>query len=69
MCPLAVQTFLTPDARLAEIAGILATGILRLHAQAARRAPAAEEFRQNPAKSTAPCLEVPEKPVLTVHTG
>ena len=61
---------LTPDERLAEVAGILAAGILRLHTRMALSADAARlSARENPAKSAAPGLEVPDETVLSVHNG
>ena len=55
---------LTPEARLRELAGILATGILR-HL----RRPAATPRANDSEDSGSARLEVPEKTVLSVHTG
>ena len=52
---------LTPDERFAEVAGILAAGILRLHTRAA--------LPENTAESGSPGLEVPDEAVLSVHSG
>ena len=59
---------LTPDQRLAEVASILAVGVLRLHMRAA----IPEDDEQLPAlgnlgKSDSPGLEVPGETVLSVH--
>lgn len=60
----------TPAERLAEVAGILATGILRLHTRVALSPDAAElSARKNLANSPAPGLEVPDETVLSVHNG
>ena len=61
---------LTPDQRLAEVASILAVGVLRLHMRAA----IPEDAEQLPApenleKSDSPGLEVPGETVLSVHNG
>ena len=61
---------LTPDERLAEVAGILSTGILRLHTRMALFPDAAGlSVRKNPVKSATPGLEVPDETVLSVHNG
>ncbi len=61
MRPIDDPSFLTPDERFTEVAGILAGGILRLHARAA--------LPENPAESGSPGLEVPDETVLSVHSG
>jgi hypothetical protein len=61
---------LTPDERLAEVASILAAGVLRLHTRMALSPDAAGlSARKSPAKSAAPGLEVPDETVLSVHNG
>ncbi len=61
---------LSPDQRCAEVAKLLAAGVLRLHTPAALPANSAPRpARENPAKSAAPGLEVPDETVLSVHNG
>ena len=61
---------LTPDQRLAEVASILAVGVLRLHMRAAIPEDAGQiPARENLRKSVSPGLEVPGETVLTVHNG
>jgi hypothetical protein len=61
---------LTPDERLAEVAGILATGILRLHMRGALSLePADRPAPKNLAESGTSCLEVSDETVLIVHNG
>lgn len=61
---------LTPEARLCELAGILATGILRRLTRPAVAAPArADSPPDELEESSSTRLEVPEKTVLSVHTG
>ena len=55
---------LTPEVRLRELAGIFATGILRLLARPAATPPTSDSGNSSSAR-----LEVPEKTVLSVHTG
>jgi len=70
MRPIDDPSFLTPDERLAEVAGILATGILRLHVRAALSPDASERpAPKNLAESGTSCLEVSEETVLSVHNG
>ena len=70
MRPIDDSISLTPDERLAEVAGILATGILRLHTRLALSTDAAGlSARKNQAESAAPSLEVPDETVLSVHSG
>ena len=58
------------QARLREVARILAAGVLRLHARVALPADTGEvSSPKNPAKSSEDCLEVPRETVLSVHTG
>jgi len=52
--------------RLAEIARILAVGILRLRRQ---RTTSDSDDCENPDESSLPRLEVSEETVLSVHTG
>jgi hypothetical protein len=70
MRPIDDPTFLTPDERLAEVASILAAGILRLHARAAMPDDAEPRLApENPAESGSSGLEVPGETVLSVHNG
>ena len=55
---------LHPEERLAEIASILATGVLRL-----RQLRSAEATQESPAESAAGRLEVSDETVLSVHNG
>ena len=55
---------LSPEARLRELAGILATGILRIRPQPAITPPPNDSENSGSAR-----LEVPDKTVLSVHTG
>jgi hypothetical protein len=60
----------TPDERLAEVASILAAGVLRLHMSAAIPADAEQHLApKNLRKSGSPGLEVPGETVLSVHNG
>jgi hypothetical protein len=64
------DTLLTPDERRAEVASILAAGVLQLCARSLpRTAPAVHSGPENPAESAASCLEVPDETVLSVHNG
>ena len=70
MRPIDDSDSLTPDERLAEIAGIFAAGILRLRTRAALSDDAAHHSApKNLAKSATPSLEVPDETVLSVHNG
>ena len=70
MRPIDDSDSLTPDERLAEIAGIFAAGILRLQTRAALSGePAKDSAEENLAKSASPGLEVPDETVLSVHNG
>ena len=70
MRPIVDPSSLTPDERFAEVAGILAAGILRLHARAALPDNATEQSApENAAESGFPGLEVSDKTVLSVHNG
>ena len=61
---------LTPDQRLAEVASILAAGVLRLHTRAAiPDTPEQLLAPGNLGKSDSPGLEVPGETVLSVHNG
>ena len=70
MRPIDNSSVLTPDERRAELAGILAAGVLRLHPRAALPAdlgdPSASE---NSLECGVSCLEVPAETVLSVHNG
>ncbi len=61
MRPIDDPSFLTPDERFTEVAGILAGGILRLHARTA--------LPDNSTDSGSSGLEVPDETVLSVHSG
>ncbi len=70
MRPFKDPDLLTPGQRFAEMAGILATGILRLHARAALPEGAAEQsVPENLPESAPSCLEVSDETVLSVHNG
>ncbi len=64
------DSFMTPDGRRAEVASILAAGVLRL---CARTLPTPDvpsrSVPENPAESASSCLEVPTETVLSVHNG
>lgn len=61
---------LTPDQRLAEVASILAVGVLRLHMRAAIPDDAGQiPVPENLGKSDSPGLAVPSETVLSVHNG
>ena len=67
MRPTDDPSLLTPDQRLAEVASILATGVLRPHSRVA--IPASDLGRENLAESGRGHLELPSKTVLSVHNG
>ncbi len=67
MRPIDDPTFLTPDERLSEVAGIFAAGVLRLRASSSL--PAADPAPEISPESWPTCLEVPAKTVLSVHLG
>jgi hypothetical protein len=71
MRPIDDSSFLTPDERLSEVAGILATGILRLHARAALTENGLEQGQipETSAGSSLSCLDVLGKTELSVHNG
>lgn len=70
MRPFDDPSSLTPDERVAEVANILATGIVRLHTRAALSPDATGHSAvENPANSASPGLEVPDETVLSVHNG
>ena len=70
MRPIEDPSSLTPDERFAEMAGILAAGILRLHTRAALPEDVAEQSApENPVETGSPGLEVPNETVLSVHSG
>lgn len=60
---------LSPEARLGELAGILATGMLRLLARPAATSADTEMPAKDSENSGSARLEVPGKTVLSVHTG
>lgn len=62
------DVFLTPAARLCELAGILAAGILRLHVREALIADSDGDPAENLAEPGSARLEVPADTVLSVHT-
>lgn len=60
-------SFLTPDERFSEVAGIMAAGILRLHARAAL---SGEHLAPEKSPNSGPAgLEVSEETVLSVQRG
>ena len=67
MRPIDDRGVLTPDQRLAEVASILAVGILRLHTRAA--IPVGDPGQEDLAESGRDRLELPSKTVLSVHNG
>ena len=70
MRPIDDSSFLSPDERRIEVAGILAAGIVRLHSRAAL--PVDSEHlsaRVVPEDSGVLRLEVRKETVLSVHTG
>jgi hypothetical protein len=70
MQPVDDPFFLTPDERLAEVASILAAGVLRLHARAALPDDAGSQSApENLTESVSSCLEVSDETVLSVHNG
>jgi hypothetical protein len=70
MRPFDDPSTLTPDERRAEVANILAAGVLRLSARAALPGDAPERSApENPAESASSCLEVSDETVLSVHNG
>lgn len=70
MRPLSANPSLTREARLRELAAILAAGISRLRARAALAVDSDEHSAsENTAKSGPTCLEVPDETVLSVPAG
>jgi hypothetical protein len=67
MRPIDDPAFLTPDECLSEVAGILAAGILRLHARAALSGD--NLGPEKPPNSGPAGLEVFEETVLSVQRG
>jgi len=65
MRPVLYPDCLTDEQRFREIAGILAAGVLRLHARAALLPPNSEKTPN----SEQDCLDVAAEIALTVHTG
>ena len=62
------DVFLTPAARLCELAEILAAGILRLHVREALVADSDGDPAKNLPEPSPARLEVPAETVLSVHT-
>ena len=62
------DVFLTPAARLCELAEILAAGILRLHVREALVADSSFDPAENLPEPDSARLEVPAETVLSVHT-
>jgi len=62
------DVFLTPAARLCELAEILAAGILRLHVREALVADSDVDPAENLHEPGPARLEVPAETVLSVHT-
>lgn len=70
MRPIDDSSFLTPDERRAEVASILAAGVLRLHVRAAIPDDASvPSDPETAAESGSLGLEVPGETVLSVHNG
>ena len=70
MRPIDDPSELTPDKRRAEVAQILAAGVLRLLARTSLVAKVAEfSAGENFEKSASPGLEVSDETVLSVHNG
>ena len=70
MRPFEDPDLLTPDQRLSEVAGILATGILRLHSRAALTDGESEDPAPKSVEDSASsCLELSAETVLSVHNG
>ena len=67
MRPIDDPSISTGDERLAEVACILATGVLKLRARATLHADGPRP--QSPPDFEPPCLEVSHETVLSVHTG
>ena len=62
------DVFLTPAARLCELAEILAAGVLRLHVREALVADSDVDQSKNLPEPGSARLEVPAETVLSVHT-
>ena len=62
------DVFLTPTARLCELAEILAAGILRLHVREALAANSDVDPAEKLPEPGSARLEVPAETVLSVHT-
>jgi hypothetical protein len=64
------DSLLTPDERRAEVASVLAAGVLRLCARTLSPTDVASHSApEKPAESASSCLEVPAETVLSVHNG
>ena len=71
MRPTENPSFLTPDDRLSEVAGILAIGMLRLHTRSAlpENGPEPGQIPEITADFGPSYLDVSGKTVLSVHNG
>jgi hypothetical protein len=70
MRPYHDPTSQTPDERFGELAGLLATGLLRLRARPALPAdPIEQPGSKKPPESGRNRLALPGETVLSVHTG
>lgn len=69
MRPFAPPSELSPEQRRRELTSILAAGILRLRKHRLLAAEPAPTPRESSLKSAAPCLEVSDETVLSVHAG
>lgn len=70
MRPFAAPALLTPQARLAEVAGIFAAGLLRLHLRDALSDPAAiPHAPEPPGKSPPASLELSRETRLSGQSG
>lgn len=65
----ALSSDLAPEQRRHELAGILATGILRLRKHRFLAGGSERTPRENSPESSASRLEVSDKTVLSVHAG
>ena len=70
MRPIDNSSVPVPDERRAEVAAILAAGVLRLHDRAAFPDELGDfPAKENSSDSGISCLEVSSETVLSVHTG
>lgn len=64
------DSLLAPDERRAEVASILAAGVLQLSARAALTSDVPERpASENPKSPASSCLEVSDETVLSLHNG